>query len=371
MQARACSGWWGVDRPAALRAAIGMAFSLALSLGSELSAGEAGVGLSAPALPDVSTAPKQAASLAEAGGLDHSVWDGVLSRIVRPEGVDYLEARARHLPAIANYLEGLCRVRVGALGRDERLAYWLNLHNATLVGAVAQRFYDGYRVDERDHVLLDERTVWTPVRLYSLKEVRALACSPEFVEPRAFIGLSLAARAGPALAARAYRGDTVRQALLDRTAQYVQATTRFAEFNGRERLQLSPVLDWNQAAFGGLGDVLTEVARHHGGDLSRRRYEFVRFDWALDLAPPARGRWVRVIEGRAELRRSPDGPAQGWVGRQRVLECVEEAPGFVKVLVPPRHEALWLPREAVGPWPRGAREGLVVGEAPGSSTQDE
>ena len=70
---------------------------------------------------------------------DHSKFDAILGEVVRDEGVDYDLLGRTHRLGLFNYLASLVHVDPAQLGRDERLAFYLNLYNATVLHEVVQR----------------------------------------------------------------------------------------------------------------------------------------------------------------------------------------------------------------------------------------
>ena len=80
--------------------------------------------------------------------IDHTAWDALLARYVRPTSggvnlVNYREFSSRDRASLANYVDDLESVEISRFNRDEQLAYWINLYNALTVKIVL----DHYPVD--------------------------------------------------------------------------------------------------------------------------------------------------------------------------------------------------------------------------------
>ena len=76
------------------------------------------------------------ATVAAAASVDHSVFDKILRENVRNERVDYVGIKANWMQTLGGYLDLLAMVDVNKLPRDEQLAFYLNLYNATMIKAL-------------------------------------------------------------------------------------------------------------------------------------------------------------------------------------------------------------------------------------------
>ena len=228
--------------------------------------------------------------------VDHSAWDGLLSRHVHasPDGIhrfDYAGLAASERPVLDAYLEALGAVDVGALDRAEQRAYWINLYNALTVRVILDHapvrsirdidisgvFSDGpwgkelFRVegvevslDDIEHRIL--RPIWGDPRIHYAVNCASLGCPN--LQPEAFTGAN---------------GD----ALLDRGAREYVNHPRGARVDGGE-LYVSSIYSWFQVDFGdddagviahlrqyaepGLAAQLDSVTEIEGHD----------YDWALN-----------------------------------------------------------------------------------------
>ena len=104
------------------------------------------------------------ASTADDAGFDHSGFDTVLLACVHGEGVDYPLLLERYRPQLDAYLERFAQLRVESLARDDALAALINLYNAAMLQAVAERFEPDYSVAENDFALFKEPRIELPKR---------------------------------------------------------------------------------------------------------------------------------------------------------------------------------------------------------------
>ena len=104
--------------------------------------------LAAPAL----AAPKaelwakwQASDAASTTTIDHAAWGRFLSAYLKesPDGINrvaYSAVTAQDKQALAAYVDGLTRVPVSRLNRNEQRAYWINLYNALTIKTVLEHY---------------------------------------------------------------------------------------------------------------------------------------------------------------------------------------------------------------------------------------
>lgn len=212
-------------------------------------------------------------------------WDRVLSRFAQDGRVDYAALRLDR-GELEYFLDQVARtspVDLDRSPRDDRLAFWINAHNACVVRLVLDAAPSLRQVPAgwsrgSCRVAQASRSPDDLVQRF----VRPLG------EPRAHFALSQGAVSSPLLAAEAYRG-----ARLD--AQLDEAVRRFVTDSARVRvdsgsppvLWLSPLFEWNLADFGGASGVVAFLTRYLPADAARGlaerapRVEYLAFDWRL------------------------------------------------------------------------------------------
>ena len=89
----------------------------------------------------------------------HAPWDAILSVQVVDGLVRYPQIKAHHAEELKAYLDSLAGVRVDELPRDEQLAFYINLYNATMIQAVIDRYKPGYSPAEGDYRVFKEQLV--------------------------------------------------------------------------------------------------------------------------------------------------------------------------------------------------------------------
>lgn len=225
----------------------------------------------------------RAGALRSTAALDAD-WDAVLAEGVRGGVPDWDVLRARELPRLDRYLEGLARVDAAALTPAGRTAYWLNLYEATCLRAAcgqartwspAARNFEFFRLP----------LVRTLAGTLSLDSLSRGVIRPNAHDPRVHVALWCGARSSPGLPARAWRGADLDPSLARAMTAFLRDPARNRLDGPRHVLVLSRVFDWYAADFGGPGAVPAYVAHFTREPCEGWRVEFADWSWELAGVP--------------------------------------------------------------------------------------
>lgn len=215
--------------------------------------------------------------------VDHSAWDKLLADNVSAEGkVDYANISARYRGTLDDYLKKLSRIDTSALSRQQQLAYYINLYNATMVQAVIDRYHDGFSPADDDFAVFKDKLVRLGDREISLNELENDILRKEFREPRIHVALVCAAESCPPLLPRAYRADDLDQVLDENMRRFVNDPARNPIDPDKKQARLSKIFDWYADDFGGKSDLLAFLSRYGKRDLAQYQITFVDYSWRLN-----------------------------------------------------------------------------------------
>lgn len=217
-----------------------------------------------------------------APAFDHSAFDEILRAAVRDEGVDYRLVRERFTARLDGYLERLAVANPGALPRDERLALYINLYNATMIRAVVERYRPGYSPAEEDFAVFKLPLVRVGGERMSLDDLEHRVVRPEFGEPRVHVALVCAARSCPPLLGRAWTGRDLERLLEQGMRRFVNDPRRNRLDVAARRLELSRIFEWYAEDFGGRQALAAYVGRYTGRDVAGFEIGFLPYSWELN-----------------------------------------------------------------------------------------
>ena len=218
--------------------------------------------------------------------VDHALWDAMLKKAIMGQLVDYALLAREHDADLTAYLDTLARVEVGTLGREEQLAYYINLYNASMVRAVLEkrRGDAAWRPDAEGFAVFKVPTVRTATGVITLDHLEHQVIRPKFLEPRVHVALVCGAVSCPPLVGHAYTGENLERILAENMKRFLSDPSRNQYDAARKVARLSRLFDWFAADFGGAGAVADYVRGHGGPDLRGYRVEFMEYDWALNEA---------------------------------------------------------------------------------------
>jgi hypothetical protein len=234
--------------------------------------------------------------------VDHSDWGKLLADFVHPgpdkvNRVDYRRFKSQGQDVMHAYLARLQATNVSALSRNEQLAFWANLYNATTVDVVLRH----YPVDSIRDIKsgLFSKGPWG-IKLItvegvelSLDDIEHKILRPIWRDPRVHYAVNCASIGCPSLPRVPFTGAKL-DGMLDVAARdYINHPRGFSAQNGLVRA--SQIYSWYAADFGGsAAGVLRHARRYAQRDLARQLGEVAaiasyHYDWRLnDTIMPVR-----------------------------------------------------------------------------------
>lgn len=220
---------------------------------------------------------------------DHSQWEAVLQATVKAGKVDYAAVRDRYAPQLDAYLDKVADTDADALPRDEQLALYVNLYNASMMKAVAARYTPWYSVTDKHFAIFTEPLVRVSHKTISLDDLEHGILRARFKDPRVHAALVCAGLSCPPLWDHAYTGPAI-DAQLDRTMRDWLANPAHNRVDpARKHLTLSKIFLWYAADFGGPDKLAAFAGKYLDRDLTGYTVSFFQYDFRLnDLSPDGR-----------------------------------------------------------------------------------
>ena len=176
-----------------------------------------------------------------AGSIDHSAWDGLLKQLTRQGFVDY-ESFVLKRNQLEDYLKDLEEVSIeelGGLSREERIAFWVNLYNASVIRMILE----SYPIEQIGQIpaVFEIKTVRALGDFFSLTELRDEILRQGFRDERILMVLVSGRMDSPRLLNEAYTGERLEEQL-DRAAhEFVEDETLNQIKPGEKKIFLSPI----------------------------------------------------------------------------------------------------------------------------------
>jgi hypothetical protein len=225
---------------------------------------------------------------AAAAPVDNEIWAELLSKYVKPGGVDYTGFKSDE-DKLDRYLKVLEYTNLKTLSRNELFAYYINAYNAWTIKLILGA-YPGIKS------IKDLGTFWKSpwekkfVRIdgdvVTLDYIEHHILRPRFRDPRVHFAINCSAASCPPLRPAPYRGSSLDQ-------QLDQSTRSFINNPDNYRLEdnifyVSRIFEWFSEDFN--DDVVGFYLKYAENDLKKRLtrkknailVKYLHYDWSLN-----------------------------------------------------------------------------------------
>lgn len=237
--------------------------------------------------------------------VDHSAWDKLLKKYVKPDRVglnrvDYRGFKAKDHGALKAYVKALEATNVARLGKAEQFAFWVNLYNAKTVDVIL----DYYPVDSIRKITIKAGLFgilkssvgaggpWKAKIMkvagmdLSLDDIEHGILRPIFRDPRIHYAVNCASIGCPNLRRAAFTGSNLEASLEAGARDYINSPRGISTAGGK--IQASSIYKWFQVDFGGNQQgVLKHVRKYAQGKIKApleraRGIDGFAYDWGLN-----------------------------------------------------------------------------------------
>lgn len=234
-----------------------------------------------------------------AAALDFDRWEALLGRVVvaGADGINRVDYRAlagAEAATLDRVVAELAAVRIGSYGRDEQLAFWINLYNAVTLQVVAAHYpvasirdidiSPGWFADGPWGAAL----VTVEGEALTLNDIEHRILRPIWRDARIHYAVNCASLGCPNLAGTAYRSGDIGDRLDAAARGYVNHPRGVTLRDGR--VTVSKIYDWFLEDFGGsTAGLLAHLRRYAASGLAadlaqRGEIDGTAYDWALNDA---------------------------------------------------------------------------------------
>ncbi|MBL4700035.1 MAG: DUF547 domain-containing protein [Phycisphaeraceae bacterium] len=216
--------------------------------------------------------------------VNHSVFNHLLQKYVHHQRVDYLGIIKHDRFALGAYLKQLSMVKVERLTRNQKLAYYINLYNATMIHAVTQRYKPSYSPAADGFKIFKDKLVKLESGAVSLNDLENKIIRPTFKDPRIHVALVCGAVSCPPLLNKAYNAATVDAVLEKKMAHWLNKEPSRNRLDLKNhKLYLSQIFNWYADDFGGKDKIQSYVRKYKTLPARGIDHVFLEYDWSLNI----------------------------------------------------------------------------------------
>ncbi len=165
--------------------------------------------------------------------------------------MDYKALKAKDAAALAGLRQRLAEVDPAALSRNDRLAYWINLYNISVVSTVVEHYpVASIRDISTDPIIrlnvFKKPTVKTRAGAISLNDIENSKIREGFKDPRIHFSINCAAESCPPIRSEAYEGARIAEQLDDQARKFLNGPhgVHLEKDGGDLTVHTTKVMDW-------------------------------------------------------------------------------------------------------------------------------
>ncbi len=209
---------------------------------------------------------------------DHSVFNQLLSKYVSNSGnVNYSGFKGSQ-SQLKNYIDDVVtNSPESSWGRNEKLAYWMNLYNAVTINLILDNLPLSSITDLDGGKPWDVKRVTVDGNSYSLNDIEHKIIRPRFKDPRIHFAVNCAAKSCPPIAPKAFTAGNVNSELDRLTKKFVNSSANKISANS---MSISKIFEWYAEDFGDIKSYINKYSNTQvsaGADVS-----YIDYDWALN-----------------------------------------------------------------------------------------
>ena len=188
---------------------------------------------------------------------DYKAWGDLLAKYYDPaQGMNYKGLKEQDKKTLDALRERMGTVDVNFLTKEDRLAYWINLYNISVVGIVV----DNYPIESIKDLSTDplirlnifkKPLVKTKQGMVSLNDIENEKIRDGFKDARIHFAINCAAQSCPPIRNEPYVGSKVNQQLEDQTIRFLNGPkgVRTEKKGAVLILHVTKVMDWFEEDF--------------------------------------------------------------------------------------------------------------------------
>jgi len=215
---------------------------------------------------------------------NHKVWDALLREHVSSVGnVDY-KAMKSSIEKIKSYLKYMDDVSLQSdWSKNEKLAYWINLYNASTVYLIASNYPVASITKLSGGKPWDKKFVKSGGKVYSLNEIENSIVRPKFKDPRIHAALNCAAKSCPKLLNAAYAPSKLDIQLDAQSKAWVNDKSK--NQLSPTKLKVSKIFEWYGDDFKSAGGVIGFINKYKNAKMMitpKAKVAYLEYDWSLN-----------------------------------------------------------------------------------------
>lgn len=214
--------------------------------------------------------------------VNHTAWDVLTKKYVTAVGKVNYKGFKSEIKNLETYLTHLKEtVPQKDWNRNEKMAYWINLYNASTVYLVASNYPITSIMKIDNGKAFDRKFVKSGDKVYSLNDIEHKIVRPTFKDARVHVALNCAAVSCPNLLNEAFLPTKLNTQLDKQARLWFSSSKNKVSAN---KVELSQIFEWYSDDFisfkGGIIGFVNKYSKEQASENANITY--LKYDWALN-----------------------------------------------------------------------------------------
>ena len=212
---------------------------------------------------------------------NHQIWNTLTKKYVSSNGKVNYNGFKSQLSTIENYLLHLQNTPPkSGWSKNEKLAYWFNLYNASTVHLVASNYPIKSIKDLAGGKPWDKKFIKSGDKTLSLNNIENTIVRPNYNEPRLHVAFNCAAVSCPNLSNEAFIPSKLNSQLSKLSRKWINDTSK--NIISTDKIQISQIFDWYKADF--KQGVIPFINTYNSNEKADANAEisYLKYDWKLN-----------------------------------------------------------------------------------------
>ncbi len=192
---------------------------------------------------------------------NHQAWDELAKKYITANGKVNYKGFKSELDKLKKYIDYLGENPVKSTwSKNEELAYWFNLYNASTVYLIASNYPTSSITKLEKGKPWDKKFIKSGDKIYSLNDIENVIVRPKFNEPLVHVAFNCAAVSCPILLNEAFVAEKLTAQLTKQAKNWVNDASK-NELTP-DKIKVSQIFDWYKADFDKVGGVIGFINKY-------------------------------------------------------------------------------------------------------------
>jgi len=213
---------------------------------------------------------------------NHQTWNELAKKYISTDGKVNYKGFKSELNLLKSYIDNLGKNPVKKeWSKNEELAYWFNLYNASTVYLIASNYPTKSITNLEGGKPWDKKFVTSGDKTYSLNDIENVIVRPKFNEPLVHVAFNCAAVSCPILLNEAFVADKLYSQLEKQAKKWINDASK-NELSS-EKVKVSQIFDWYKADFKASGGVIAFINKYANTKVNENaKISYSEYNWNLN-----------------------------------------------------------------------------------------